>query len=60
MMKIFNDQGRRQLTPEEELDYEVLIKRCQRVCPFGDLLWKLWNDREVKKEMIKTLQEIEK
>lgn len=56
-MKIFNNRGRRPLTPEEELDYEIIIKRCRRICPVGDLLWKLWNDRELKKELIKELED---
>lgn len=54
-MKIFNNQGRRQLDPEEELEIEVMVKRCRKICPFGELLWKLWNDREIKKELIKNL-----
>ena len=33
--KIFNNQGRRLPTPEEDLDTEVFVKRCGRTCELG-------------------------
>ena len=55
--KIFNSQGRRLPTDEEEFDAQVFVNRCGRVCRAGELLALFVGAYQMLKEQLETSRE---